>query len=290
MDASTPSLPDKASEMVYLPLVLQESIFGRTSGATIVSRSYGKGANQVNISISGGVHKGKRLLAPSGRIGRLLFYWLIREARHNKNPLVSVLGSKAIFSELGLTRTSYQIRKFKEELKRLAYMSITIEKFNKIDGSVIARPNIPVFDYIGIWDTDGNSEQLPLFKSGLRFSDTFYEAILKSGEGLPPIRLEPLREIKSALGMDIYVWAQRRAYTIRSSLLELTWEAVKEQFGQSGETTSNFKKLFPRAYAQAMRHMDCWDGVAGWCDKEGVYLRKCDSQIAPIPEPQKGWS
>ena len=54
------SYSKKELELLFLPLVLQESILSRQSGPVIVSRDYGGVKNKVSITLSGGVHKGKR--------------------------------------------------------------------------------------------------------------------------------------------------------------------------------------------------------------------------------------
>jgi len=159
----------KEIELLFLPLVLQESILSRQSGPEIVTREYGTGSNRVAITVSGGVHKGVRLPAPSGVIGRRLLYWMVREAQRANGPEIELCGSKPLFEQLGLSRTAYQLRRLKKELLCLSYMNITIETFPSKD-QVIAIPNIPVFDKVWLWNLENNT-QLSLFESCLLFSE-----------------------------------------------------------------------------------------------------------------------
>jgi len=289
------SYSKKELELLFLPLVLQESILSRQSGPVIVSRDYGGVKNKVSITLSGGVHKGKRLPLPSGVMGRRLLYWLVREAKRADSPEIQLCGSKSLFEQLGLQRTSYQARKLKQELLRLTYMNITIESFptrlnedKEEEEAILAIPNIPVFDKVCIWNIE-NNRQLSLFDSELVFSARFFQAILS--EPHQPVRAEAVKNIKSALGIDIYLWLARRTQTIGRPSKTFVWRLMKEQFGREGEKTSNFKKLFTKAFGEACEQIITYGGPAGHITAKGVVINQCPQQVESkeYREETSGW-
>ena len=183
------AIRDRDLQLITLPLVLQESIFPRRSGPKSVHRSYGKAENRVSITVSGGYHRGEQLAVPASVLGRRLFYWMVSEVRRTGNPVVEFSGAPEMFEILGLTLTSKQRRRLKQEVLRLAYMNITIEAFPN-DKDLLVVPNVSVFKFVHLHDLLLPDAQLPLFKSSLEFTDSFTETIL----GLKQDRKRSCRE------------------------------------------------------------------------------------------------
>ena len=230
---------DRLSHLA-LPLIIQESLLPRTQGATEFHRKYGN----TDISLSGGVSKGKRLPLPSGIISRRLLYWAITTARYNKSPEIICDGSPTFLKNLNLGATARRRRDLKTQLKRLVHTSITIEEFGRYDES-FTLDLVPMFDCVDFLVEDTN--QLRLFQSSIRFSDKFYNEI----ERLPhqPINQDALFSLDSPLAMDIYLWAQRRTYGLRKTTL-IKWSLLYHQFRRPQESKGAFRRSFTNACHQ----------------------------------------
>ena len=270
-------------DLFYLPLVLQESFLPRRSGPSIFTREYGAGENKISITVSTRPFRKKVIPLPASVMGRRLLYWVIRQAKLTGSKEIVFKGAKTLFEELGLSPTSYQKRKLKTELIRLAYTLITIEEFPKFQDPKDDDPEFEarfyqIFDEVSVWNIE-NDAQEALFKSRLVLSDRFYDAVLS----LPhqPLKGEAIKNINSALGIDIYIWASRRTQTIMRNSKTFNWSLMRQQFGLEDETSSNFKKLFKKAFSEAMEQISAYGGKAGAIFDEGVVLYSAPQQVKP---------
>lgn len=277
----------KQLELICLPLVLQESLLPRQAGAKIVHREYGNKNNRVSITLTGGFHKGKQLPLPSSIIGRRLFYYLVSEVRRTGNPTIQLDGSPKFLKKIGIAECGAQRKRLRTEILRLSYTAITIEHFNA-KGDLLAVPSIPVFNEIALYDFC-NEKQLPLFGSFLTFSQPFTDAIL--GQPHQPIKAEAIKQIKSPLGIDIYLWLSRRTQTVYESKT-FTWKMMKQQFGLPKERMHRFKELFTRAFGYACQHMNTWNDdpdTVGFCHKDGVTIHNQPQQVKSLEKTHGGW-
>jgi hypothetical protein len=274
----------KNLQLITLPLVLQESILPRRAGPKSVHRSYGRGDNRVSITVSGGYFKGEQLCVPASVLGRRLFYWMVSEVRRTGNPVVEFSGCPEMFETLGLTLTSKQRRRLKNEILRIAYMNITIEAFpNKKE--MLVLPNVSVFKFIHLHDLLIPKQQLPLFKSRLEFTEAFTESILSLKH--QPIDASVINKLTSPLAIDIYLWLARRVQTVNYRQ-EFNFGLMKQQFGKPGERTAEFKKLFIPAFKSAAKHIKIFDRPPA-LSKNGVVLYLSPQQVDSKAQPGGGW-
>jgi len=252
-----------------LPLVIQESLLPRRSGASVFHRRYGS----TDITLSGGVSRGKRLPLPSGVISRRLLYWAITTARYNQSPKILCDGSPKFLENLNLSANAKRRRDLKIQLKRLVHTSITIEEFGRY-GESFSLDLVPLFDSMDFLHDD--TDQLRLFQSSIKFSDKFYNEI----ERLPhqPINQDALFSLDSPLAMDIYLWAQRRTYNLKRDTT-ISWNLLYHQFKRPEETKPSFRRSFSKALDVVQSVMKTWDSSAFAVPTDaGVLLRSCPQQ------------
>ena len=267
------SRTDRLSHLA-LPLIIQESLLPRTQGAMLFHRKYGN----TDITLSGGVSKGKRLPLPSGIISRRLLYWAITTARYNKSADIVCDGSPVFLKKLNLGASSRRRSDLKTQLVRLVNTSITVEEFGRYQES-FSLDLVPLFDSMDIVVEESN--QLRLFETSIRFSDKFYSMI----EKLPhqPINKDALFSLDSPLATDIYLWAQRRTFGLRKDTL-ITWNLLYHQFRRAEETKPAFRRSFTNAVELVGSVMRTWDerSFARLTD-DGIVLRSCPQQYETRP-------
>jgi hypothetical protein len=106
-----------------------------------------------------------------------------------------------------------------------------------------------------LWWDPQDPEQRTLWKSSVRLSKPFFDAINKSPV---PADRRVLREIKdSALALDLYFWTTYKAAIIEEPLV-LSWQQIHDQLGSDYEQTKHFA-------AEARKHLKeislVWTGL-----------------------------
>jgi hypothetical protein len=279
MESVTHKNKVEALKHLALPLVFQESLLPRSQGETILRRQYG----EVDITLSGGVRKGQRLLLPSGLIARRLLYWAITTARYNGSPEIIISGSKEFLNQLNLGVSARRKQDLKKQLIRLIGTTITIEKFNA-PGHELTIPNLRMFDSFDLMNFNG--DQLQLFESKVVFTPEFWQAI----NSLPhqPINKDVLFALSSPMAMDLYLWIQRRAFTVKGSKM-LKWSVLYKQFAMPRETKSNFRKTMLNAVEAVNPVLHSWGENPIVYGDEGLIIRNAPEQFV-IDTNHVGWS
>jgi hypothetical protein len=259
----------EALKHLALPLVFQESLLPRSQGETILRRQYGT----VDITLSGGVRKGQRLLLPSGLIARRLLYWAITTARYNGSPEISIAGSKEFLNQLNLGVSARRKQDLKRQLIRLIGTTITIERFNAPDHE-ITIPNLRMFESFDLLNFEG--EQLQLFESKVVFAPEFWKAINSLQH--QPINKDAFFALSSPMAMDLYLWAQRRAFTVKDSKM-FRWSVLYKQFAMPRETKSNFRKTMLNAVEQVNPVLHSWGQNPISPSSDGLIIRNAPEQF-----------
>ncbi len=178
---------------------------------------------------------------PYGRIPRIIIIWLCTEAKLKKSPIIYLGKSKNEFlKKLGLIPSGGKngsINRIKNQINRLLNSKISI---------IYKKNNIYKFKNLNIinnaiffWKKNSNFR-----KSNISLSKQFYENIKNN---CLPIDLRIIKNIRSPLALDIYIWLTWKIKIIKKKTI-ITWKKLKLKFGfnykNSDKGLYNFKIEF----------------------------------------------
>lgn len=221
----------------------------RTDARTFVRRS---GHASVMVE-AGKLFDGQNFIdlpLPYGAIPRLVMVHVSSEAVRTRNRTVAVRASMRQFmNALGIQLSGGErggYTAFKRQMEALAACRITLG-MNR-DGLAITKDAKPFSGYDAWFRTDGN--QRSLWPGVLELSHEFYDTLCEHAVPLDPRALASLKH--SALALDIYCWlAHRLCRVAKASGCRLSWQNIREQFGQEYRDGKNFKREFRNALHQA---------------------------------------
>jgi hypothetical protein len=175
---------------------------------------------------------------PYGPKARLLQLHICTMALRQGGPVVEVADSMSAFiRELGFPVTGGKngtITQFKNQLHRLAGSRMIIGLWNGDESRTINTSPIEAFD---IW-LPKDPNQKTLWNTTLHLDQKFYDSL--TAHALP-VDIRILRAFAhSAKQMDIINWLGYRLKALKKPYL-ITWETLKEQFGQDIARPRRFK-------------------------------------------------
>ncbi len=180
---------------------------------------------------------------PYGIIPRIIIIWLCTEAKLNKSHIIYLGKSQNEFlKKLGFLPTggiNGTINRVKNQILKLFNSTILfIYKKNNI----YKFKNLTIFNNATFfWKKNNN-----FWKNNISLSKEFYKNIKNTSL---PIDLRVVKNIRSPLALDIYLWLTWRTRIIKNkkSIL-ISWKKLKLQFGSNYKNTnkglSNFKIEF----------------------------------------------
>lgn len=180
---------------------------------------------------------------PYGTIPRLVMVHLSSEAIRTKNRRVEVGDSIRQFLQVlgigdgGGPRGGYTV--FRKQMEALAACRLSIGMTT--EGRVVTVDAKPIKRFEA-WLQHDESQQT-LWPGVLELSQEFYETLTQHAV---PLDYRALAAIKhSALALDIYTWLAHRLCRIDKPIgVMLSWENVREQFGQEYSNSKDFKREF----------------------------------------------
>lgn len=186
---------------------------------------------------------------PYGATPRLVMVHLSSEAIRTQNRRVELGDSMRQFLQtLGLQtnggeRGGYTV--FRKQMQALAACRLTIGM--KAEGRVVTVDAKPIKRFEAWFQPDG--DQQALWPGMLELSPDFYETLRNHAVPLDYRALSALKH--SALALDIYTWLAHRLCRIREANgMRLTWENLKDQFGQEYNDIKDFKREFQNGLRQ----------------------------------------
>jgi Plasmid encoded RepA protein len=186
---------------------------------------------------------------PYGTTPRLVMVHLSSEAIRTQNRRVELGESMRQFLQtLGLQtnggeRGGYTV--FRKQMEALAACRLTIGM--QAEGRVVTVDAKPIKRFEAWFQPDG--EQRSLWPGSLELSPDFYETLRQHAVPLDYRALSALKH--SALALDIYTWLAHRLYRIREANgVRLTWDNLRDQFGQEYNNIKDFKREFQNALRQ----------------------------------------
>lgn len=186
---------------------------------------------------------------PYGATPRLAMVHISSEAVRTKCRNVELGDSMRQFllaighGDGGGPRGGYTV--FRNQMEALAACRLSIGM--QAEGKVVTVDSKPIKKFEAWLQQDG--VQRTLWPGRLEISQEFYETLTQHAVPLDHRALSALKH--SALSLDVYTWLAHRLCRIeRPEGVRLSWENLKEQFGQEYGTAKDFKKEFRHALHQ----------------------------------------
>ena len=185
----------------------------------------------------------KELPLPYGTAPRLVMVHVSSEAVRTQSRTVNVGDSvRQFLLRLGLgdgggPRGGYTV--FRQQIEALAACRLMIGM--QSEGRVVTVDAKPIQRFEAWLSTAG--DQRTLWPGVLELSSEFFETLTRHAVPLDYRALAALRH--SSLGLDLYTWLAHRLCRInRPQGVRLSWNNLREQFGQEYKTSKDFKREF----------------------------------------------
>lgn len=205
------------------------------------------------ISVQAGLldegHGPVQQMVPYGAMPRLALAWVSTYAKRHGTREVPIGKSASEFLDnLGMTNGGGprgQYTTLRRQMHALAACRMQLGfKGRNFGGQPVER-----FD---AW-ISGDGRQRALWPGVMVLSDGFYSELVEHGVPLDNRALLTLKG--SALALDVYAWLAHRLHRIEGRAQDLSWRALREQFGQEyigKEAEKDFKKKFLPALQAAL--------------------------------------
>lgn len=216
---------------------------------------------------------------PYGSRARLLLLHLCSEAIRQKSPVIDIEDSLTAFlKKLGFEATGGPrgtLTAFKQQVNALAACKMTIGTMggNKGVGKTI---NTQPFSSLDVWFPQDPNQRM-LWPSTITFSRDFFDTLSKHAL---PVNIHAIHAFSgSPRKIDIYYWLTHRLHGL-SKPLPISWEALKEQFGEGYSRERDFRAKF----AEELKHIgEVFPKLPATLDENGMKLKPADSSVLAIP-------
>ncbi len=217
------------------------------------ARSFERHSGYMSILLEAGkLFNGKDFIEqplPYGTIPRLVMVHVSSEAVRTRQRSIEVGSTMRQF----LTRLGIQTNggerggytAFKRQMESLAACKLTLGM--QSEGRVVTVDAKPIRKFEAWLQHDGT--QHTLWPGVLELSRDFYETLT---EHAVPLDYRALCSLKdSALALDVYTWLAHRLRRVKGTHgAMLSWQNLRDQFGQEYANPKDFKKEFRRALHQ----------------------------------------
>ncbi len=188
---------------------------------------------------------------PYGSTPRLVMVHVSSEAIRTKNRNVEIGDSMREFlTKLGLSTSGGSrggYTNLKKQMEALAACRLTLGMF--AEGQVVTVDAKPIKRFAAWLDQDGS--QPTLWPGSMELTQDFYNTLQNHAVPLDYRALSALKH--SALALDIYTWLAHRLCRIdKPGGLMLSWENIRDQFGQEYCNPRDFKKEFRDVMRQTL--------------------------------------
>jgi hypothetical protein len=186
---------------------------------------------------------------PYGTTPRLVMVHLSSEAIRTRSRNVEIGDSiRQFLTMLGMPTTGgerggYTI--FRKQMEALAACRLMLGL--QSDGKVVTMDAKPIKRFEAWLQHD--STQHTMWPGVLELSQDFYDTLLQHAVPLDYRALTALKH--SALALDVYTWLAHRLCRVnKPSGVMLSWENLRDQFGQEYASSKDFKKEFRNVLRQ----------------------------------------
>jgi hypothetical protein len=180
---------------------------------------------------------------PYGTTPRLVMVHVSSEAIRTRNRSIEIGDSvRQFLTTLGIPTTGGERGGYtvlRKQMEALAACRLTLGMH--AEGRVVTVDAKPIKRFEAWLTTQGT--QKTLWPGVLELSQDFYDTLLNHAVPLDYRALAALKH--SALALDVYTWLAHRLCRVRKPDGEkLSWENLRNQFGQEYSDPKNFKKEF----------------------------------------------
>jgi len=176
---------------------------------------------------------------PSGTRPRLIMIHITSEAVKKKNKVIDLKDSPHEFlNALGIAPTGSNYNSTRRQINALAACRMTLGM------GYITYKACPIEKFTA-WVTK-DKDQVAMWPGEIELSDKFFNTMVAHAVPLDRRALAVLKN--SSLKLDIYTWLAQRLCRIESKKgLELSWDRLKNQFGEEYSRENDFKREFERS-------------------------------------------
>lgn len=177
---------------------------------------------------------------PYGTKSRLILMYLNSYAVQNQSQVIDVGKTMSEFiKELGLSVQGSTINEVKEQLRRIASSTISLAYDDRERSMQI---NLGIVRKLDIWFPKDEKQRV-LWDTSLELSTDYFESLIKHSIPLDKRSIAALSH--NAMALDIYAWLAQRLHRIQAGKPQfVTWQNLKDQFGQGYDRMDNFKSAF----------------------------------------------
>ena len=217
---------------------------------------------------------------PYGTKSRLILMYLNTNAIQNQSNVVDVSKTMSGFiKDLGLTVQGNTIKEVKEQLIRVASSKIDLGTFETVDNVThSAHVRLQLIRKVDDWFSNDGKQSF-LWDTSMELSTDYFDSLMKHAIPLDNRAIGALSH--NAMALDIYAWLTQRLHRIvPSKPVFVSWQSLKDQFGQGYNRANNFKQAFRLSLRIAK--IEYLDARVEEDLNKGFYLHN-----SPSPIPQK---
>lgn len=214
---------------------------------------------------------------PYGSRARLLLLHLCSEAIRQKSAIVEIEDSLTAFIKaMGFPVTGGKngtLTSFKTQVNALAACHMRIGVW---DGQRAKTVNTQPFSSIDVWFPNSPDQKM-MWPSTITFSHEFFSTLVSHAL---PVNVEAVKVFAgSPRKLDLLFWVGYRLHSLQEPL-RISWDALKEQWGQGYNRTRNFKRDFAEEVAQIK---EIFPKLPVDLTEEGCIIKPADPTVLAIP-------
>lgn len=186
---------------------------------------------------------------PYGPKARLILSHINTEAIRTQSKAINVEETMTAFiKSIGLNTDGRTIREVKEQLRRLSSSTLSL---GFTDGKRSVQVDLKIVKAFDI-SFPKNDSQRVLWPSTIVLSNDYFNSLVNHAIPLDQRALGALSN--NAMAMDIYSWLAQRLHRISPNKPQfVTWQALKDQFGQGYNRMDHFKEIFRKTLHMALK-------------------------------------
>lgn len=239
-DAAEAIRQSPPSQLAFLHAALCNVTLPRSA---ITSASFHRSSGWMELKLTRDVANDQQGL-PYGTLARLILIQACTEAVRTRSPYVHLAASESqLARQFGLAPNGGSRGRLTAVCRQLDLLSMCRIELRGMDLRTCVSPAIefvPIFARLEHEHDVRGQLSLP-----------FYESLIRRAVPLDPRALAALRH--SALAMDVYLWLTHRlGQAHRARGTRVSWQNLREQFGQEYQNNRDFKRAFGKALTQAV--------------------------------------
>lgn len=197
-------------------------------------------AIQANEAINPATREFEFIGLPYGAKARLILAHINSEAVKTQNKTIDVEASMTAFiKKMGLNIDGNTINQVKEQLRRISTSTVSM---GYAENNRTVQVDLKIVKASDLWFPKDNRQRV-LWSSVIQLTDDYFNSLMNHAIPLDERALTALSH--NSMAMDIYVWLVQRLHRIDPGKPQfVSWQNLKEQFGNGYADMSKFKQVF----------------------------------------------